>query len=168
MSKMVPFESAFSFQVSAFSCRIQNMKVSLDELNDFAKHVVADLPNTPGSHAHVIGLSGNLGAGKTTFTQLVAKELGVDSTVHSPTYTLLQSYPIDNGPFKKLIHIDAYRLTPNEKDTIGWREYVADPTNFILVEWPENLPGWTRSEFPMIKFSVVDEETREVAHHYAP
>ncbi len=140
------------------------MRASLAELADFAKQYVAQLPKTHGSSAHIVGLKGNLGAGKTTFAKLVAKELGVTGTVHSPTFTLVQAYPIEHPPFKKLIHIDAYRLSPSDKDTIGWGTYAADPANVILVEWPENLPGNTK-QFPTIEFSVVDEETRELAHY---
>ena len=140
------------------------MRASLSELADFAKQYVAQLPKAPGTSAHIVGLKGNLGAGKTTFAKLVAKELGVTTTVHSPTFTLVQAYPIDKPPFKKLIHIDAYRLAPGDIDTIGWEAYAADPANVILVEWPENLPGAPK-QFPTIEFSVVDEETRELAHY---
>ncbi len=141
------------------------MRLSLSELADFAKRYVTELKDVPGEHAHVTGLMGNLGAGKTTFVQLIAKELGVQKTVQSPTFTLLQAYPIQKGRFKKLIHIDAYRLSPGEKDTIGWSDYVNNPENLIFVEWPENLPGGFPKEFPTIGFSVVDEHTRDIAHY---
>lgn len=141
------------------------MRASLSELADFAKKFAHELPETLSNKAHIVGLRGNLGAGKTTFAKLVAKELGVTATVHSPTFTLVQAYPIDKPPFKKLVHVDAYRLSPDDADTIGWAKYSADPHNIILVEWPENLPGGFSGAFPVIEFSVVDEETRELAHY---
>ena len=141
------------------------MRTSLSELAGFAKRFVDELPKIPAREAHVIGFKGDLGAGKTTFVKLVAKELGVDATVHSPTFTLLQSYAIEREPFKKLIHIDAYRLTSGDTDTIGWRACIADPENLILVEWPENIPGGFPKEFSIIEFSVVDEHTRNVVRY---
>jgi tRNA threonylcarbamoyl adenosine modification protein YjeE len=149
------------------------MQVSLADLSDFAKRFVAELPATPGVGAHVVGLKGDLGAGKTTFVQMVAKELGVTATVTSPTFVFVQVYGIDHGPFRRLVHIDAYRLSKDDPDTIGWREYRADPANLILVEWPEHLPGLTASAgdfgatFPIIEFKVIDDASRDVVH-YAP
>ena len=139
------------------------MKVSLSALPAFAKDFVAALPRVKGVHAHAVTLSGELGAGKTTFVQSVARELGVNALVTSPTFILLQLYAIDRPPFKRLIHVDAYRLSPGEKDTIGWSEYGADPENLILLEWPERLPGGAPRDARGLEFKVVDETTRDIS-----
>lgn len=141
------------------------MEMTLQDLADFARRVVAELPQTAGERAHVIGLSGPLGAGKTTFVQIVARELGVLGTVPSPTFTLVRPYDISHPVFKRLIHIDAYRLLERDAGGIGWEDYHSDPKNIILVEWPENLGAEIASHIPTIRFSVVDEETRGIAHY---
>ncbi len=143
------------------------MNVSLVALSDFAKEVVSQLPKTAGPTACVIGLSGELGAGKTAFAQEVAKALGVAVPVTSPTFILVRPYPIAHPPFSRLIHIDAYRLSPGEKDTFGWRDYAADPHNLILAEWPERLPGGMPAGARAFRFTVVDNQTRDITETYA-
>jgi tRNA threonylcarbamoyladenosine biosynthesis protein TsaE len=131
----------------------------------YAQEFVEALPNIAGDTAYVVGLRGNLGAGKTTFVQAVAKELGVKEAITSPTFVIAQSYDIQHTIYKKLIHMDAYRLTPLEPDTIGFGAALADPSNLILVEWPENLPTVIQREvagMPVLKFETVDETTRRV------
>jgi tRNA threonylcarbamoyladenosine biosynthesis protein TsaE len=116
--------------------------------------------------ATVLALQGNLGSGKTTFTQAVARELGVIETVTSPTFVIQKNYEITNpryvGTFKKLIHIDAYRIEdPGELETIGFKKLVTDPDNLILIEWPEKvgelLPA---QQTKTIKFTFVDDTRR--------
>lgn len=141
------------------------MEMTLAELNDFAKRVVLELPKSKGTMAHVIGLSGPLGAGKTTFVQMVAKELGVSATVPSPTFTLVRPYEITHSAFKRLIHIDAYRLTDADTRGIGWEEYATNPENVVIVEWPENLGEEVARNIPTIRLDVVSENTRNVAHY---
>ena len=90
--------------------------------------------------ALVVALSGELGAGKTTFVQSIAQELGVDEVVTSPTFVLEKVYQLNEQIFKRLVHIDAYRLNGvHELAAIGWDEIVKDPSNLILVEWPEKI-----------------------------
>ncbi len=139
------------------------MEMTLADLSDFAKRVVNELPKTPGTSAHIIGLSGPLGAGKTTFVQMVAKELGVTDTVPSPTFTLVRPYDINHPAFKRLIHIDAYRLSGDARG-IGWEEYAQNPGNLIVVEWPEHL-GAVAESIPTVRLSVVNEEKRAVTHY---
>ena len=87
--------------------------------------------------AAIVALSGDLGAGKTTLAQAIARELGVKESVISPTFVIMKSYPIVRGPYKQLIHIDAYRLnSETELEKLGWAELAGDPKNLILIEWP--------------------------------
>lgn len=72
-------------------------EVSLKELSNFVKEFLNDL-QTSNVCKNVIGLYGNLGAGKTTFVKEVAKQLGVTSDVTSPTFTLMQEYEISRQP----------------------------------------------------------------------
>jgi tRNA threonylcarbamoyladenosine biosynthesis protein TsaE len=138
------------------------MRISRAGLPDFAKRLVAALPHKAGERAYVVGLSGELGAGKTAFVQEVAKTLGVTVPVTSPTFVLAQPYPIHHAPFSRLVHIDAYRLDAGHKDTLGWREYAADPRNLVLVEWPERLPGGIPEGTRVLTFTVAGDDARDI------
>lgn len=140
------------------------MLVPLGKLASFAHDFVETLPKKEGTRAHVVGLSGDLGAGKTTFVQHVARELGVTDAVTSPTFVIAERYPITHAPFTSLVHIDAYRLEPNEASTIGWNEFTSDPTNLVLVEWPENLGDGFPKDAPLLTFTVADETSRHISH----
>lgn len=88
----------------------------------------------------VVCLEGDLGAGKTTFTQALAAELGVTGRVTSPTFCLVQEHhgaPRADGGETLFVHMDLYRLN-NEDDVlaIGWEDYL-ERGAILAVEWPE-------------------------------
>ena len=130
-------------------------------MSKIAREWLLDISNTYGGRdeALVVGLSGHLGAGKTAFVKLLAKELGVEEEVTSPTFVLMKIYEVDQKfkvheqqresaeasskiqiPWNRLIHIDAYRLERREElEALDWENLVADKNNLILIEWPENV-----------------------------
>lgn len=84
--------------------------------------------------AIVVHLSGELGAGKTTFVGGVIDALGVAGPARSPTYTLVEPYQAGG---RDIVHADLYRLRhPDELDELGWRDF-ARRGAIVLVEWPE-------------------------------
>ncbi len=89
-------------------------------------------------HATLITLAGELGAGKTSFTQGMARALGIAEPVTSPTFVLEKAYELAGQPFARLVHIDAYRLE-GEKSLapLGFQELYAAPSNLIVLEWPD-------------------------------
>ncbi len=90
--------------------------------------------------ATFVTLSGSLGAGKTAFTQAVARALGVEEIVTSPTFVLEKIYLLKDQLFKRLIHIDAYRLEKGaDLASLGFDELMQDAGNLILLEWPEKV-----------------------------
>jgi len=86
----------------------------------------------------VVTLSGDLGAGKTTFARGVLRGLGWQGPVKSPTYTLLEHYPVSNI---YLYHFDFYRFAnPRDWESTGAAEHFT-PASVALVEWPERVAG---------------------------
>ena len=90
--------------------------------------------------ATVVVLQGELGSGKTAFAKALGKMMGINEHIVSPTFVIMKSYNIDWKGFKKLIHIDAYRLeSESELLSLGWNKLVANPEHLILIEWPERV-----------------------------
>jgi len=97
-----------------------------------ARALPATLPLT------VLALSGELGAGKTTLVRGLLRALGVTAVVRSPTYTLVELYPLEA---LTVVHADLYRLgDPAELDLLGLREW-AQPGFLWCIEWPERAAG---------------------------
>lgn len=142
---------------------------SIAELEVFAQGFIAET-RPEEVHATVIGLSGDLGSGKTAFVKAVAHALGVTEVVRSPTFVLAKFYDIPGcDSWSRLVHIDAYRLdSPAELRALRFDELIADPRNLVLVEWPEQAGILFPSDAHTIAFRVVDETTRVLsrsAHH---
>jgi tRNA threonylcarbamoyladenosine biosynthesis protein TsaE len=130
---------------------------SLEEFNAEAKRFARTL--TPGPTARVVALSGDLGAGKTTYVQQMAREFGVEDQVNSPTFVIEKIYACTEGPFVRLVHIDAYRLKgAHEVEVLGWKELVADSGNLILLEWPENIGDALPRDAIRVKIQGADDE----------
>ncbi len=98
----------------------------------------------------IIGLSGDLGAGKTVFVRGLAQGLGIKSRITSPTFVLMKIYKIKGKTkIKNLVHIDAYRINSYRDITaIGVQEYFYRPDTVVVIEWAEKikkiLPAKTR------------------------
>jgi tRNA threonylcarbamoyladenosine biosynthesis protein TsaE len=120
------------------------------------------------SGATLITLSGELGAGKTSFTQGVARTLGVSETVTSPTFVLEKIYelPEDHGRwFNRLVHIDAYRLENGSAlAPLGFDELMKDNFNLILLEWPEHVADALPSPAVQISLAVAPKNTRVISY----
>jgi tRNA threonylcarbamoyladenosine biosynthesis protein TsaE len=162
----------FSYQKCANIQVINSMKYvskNLEETQKIANDFVAGLlPSDKG--ATVVGLYGDLGAGKTAFTQSLAKVFGVEEVVTSPTFVIMKVYPviadsnfvIRNSCFDHLIHIDAYRLEKSEELLhLGWREIILDHKNIILIEWPERVEN-IMPEHIRINLTAISENSREI------
>lgn len=129
---------------------------TLAELETEAGHFAGELALSPrGQGATLITLSGELGAGKTALTKAVARVLGVEETVTSPTFVLEKIYLLPkNQPFKHLVHIDAYRLEKGaDLAPLGFDELMKDSGNLILLEWPERVAGALPT--PTIRVSLI-------------
>lgn len=114
----------------------------------------------------ILALSGPLGAGKTTFTQALARALGSEGDPRSPTFSLMRTYRLNNHPsLKRLIHIDAYRLEkPEDMLALNLEEEMAESGTLLVIEWPENIQAWLNRQpgYCLMTINVQEVERREV------
>ena len=142
---------------------MQKLSKSLEETRELARDFLAGL-SVNNAGATVIGLSGDLGSGKTAFTQALARELGISEPITSPTFVLEKIYKLANQKFAKLIHIDAYRLESGEELLkLGFAELLQDKNNLIIIEWVERVKE-ILGDFREIDFKFIDEQTREIKY----
>jgi len=99
----------------------------------------------------VLCLEGDLGAGKTTFTQGLLKGLGCEGPFTSPTFVLMKKYK------ENIYHLDAYRIDETSLDDLGWEELITDLKNIIIVEWSERIKNKIPKNANWIKFEWVDQ-----------
>ena len=116
--------------------------------------------------AMVVALSGDLGGGKTTFTQGFAKGFGIRENVLSPTFLILKTYkiPTSSGPgYKFFTHIDAYRLEePKEILNLGWKELVGNPRRIIVIEWARRIKRILPKIYLDIRFDFISPNIRRL------
>ena len=138
-------------------------EIKEDDLKKIAKEIVDKISLIKKDEASLVILSGELGAGKTALSKEIAKYLGVKEKIISPTFVIMKIYKTKDKNFKKLIHIDAYRLSKsNELLILGWEEIMKDKNNLILVEWPENVPECTAFPLCSIEIIHINEDTRNL------
>ena len=146
---------------------------SVEETWALAKKLAAELK--PGD---VICLEGDLGAGKTTFTQGLAAALDVPGRVNSPTFCIVQEHRASSIPHPSsliprpssliphpsyLVHMDLYRLhDENDVIAVGWEDYLAQGA-ILVVEWPDRAGSLIPSDARHIVFTHLDgEESRRI------
>lgn len=138
---------------------------SLDEVAAAAAGFT-DVLSPKESGATLVTLSGELGAGKTTFTQNVARALGVEGAVTSPTFVLMKIYALPEGKrFKRLVHVDAYRLKGGkELAPLGFDEVLEDAGNLVLLEWPEQVADGLPVADHELKLEVLSDTSRKLIY----
>ncbi len=115
-------------------------------------------------------LEGELGAGKTTFTQGFLQGLKIKGPYTSPTFLIMKHYKkgISNKSqnskhkIQNIFHIDAYRIREKDLLNLGWEEIVADSNNIILVEWAERIRKIIPANSIWIKFKWISKNEREI------
>ena len=138
-----------SFFYTRVFANIGLMEIVLKSLQDtqkIAKKIAKDLVKNSGS---VLALYGNLGSGKTTFTQFLAKALGVKEKILSPTFVIMKTYKRDTNTrihandtnrIRNLVHIDTYRLnSAKDLTSLGLKDLLKDKENILVIEWPEKV-----------------------------
>jgi tRNA threonylcarbamoyladenosine biosynthesis protein TsaE len=131
------------------------------ETQKFGEKLAKDVLSLPQEKtAVVIVLSGNLGAGKTTFLQGFAKGIGVKEKILSPTFVIMKRFKIKKGNF---YHIDCYRIdSPRDILELDFTKIILEPKNIVAIEWPEKIKKLLPKKSVMIKFKFIDKNTREI------
>jgi tRNA threonylcarbamoyladenosine biosynthesis protein TsaE len=146
-----------------YNARMKHVSKSQENTKEIARDFVESLK--VGAKARVVGLAGDLGAGKTTFSQAVGEVLGVEEHMQSPTFLIEKIYELRDKPWKHLIHIDAYRLEKSDElISLGWEKIISEPENIILVEWADKIQNILPSDTQTIHFNFVDDTTREIEY----
>lgn len=118
---------------------------------DETKAIAAELAKV--SQSNIFALTGELGAGKTTFVQGFAKGLGIKEKIISPTFILIKQHQIPNAK-NVFYHIDLYRLANFSQ--LGFDEILSNPNNIILIEWGEKIKEILPKN--TIKINITKEE----------
>jgi tRNA threonylcarbamoyladenosine biosynthesis protein TsaE len=159
------------------------MNFSKDDLDHVAQNIAQESRlRASWEHATLITFSGDLGAGKTTLIQTIARHLGVTETLQSPTFVIYKIYdltpdltpnpsPARRGethhPWKKFIHGDMYRLeSSDEIKKLGWEQLLADPENIICIEWPEKIADAIPDWVSRVTLHHQGEDTRSFDIHH--
>lgn len=151
--------------------KIVNISKNAKQTQDIAQNLILDLvPN------NVICLYGDLGSGKTTFVQGLAKALGIKKAIISPTFVLVRKHklkvkiPFGEGMnnyigwnFEYFYHIDLYRLSQQKDiENLGLGEIINDPQNIVAIEWAEKMGSLLPEKRIDIRFENLGQDNRRI------
>ena len=110
----------------------------------------------------IVTLTGDLGAGKTVFSRGFARALGVEGSISSPTFTIVQEYELSTGT---LYHMDLYRISSDEEAiSFGIEDFLNDPNAINLIEWPQRLEWLLPENIITVEMSHVSEFQRKIRY----
>lgn len=140
---------------------MEHLTHSADETRSLGAAVARD--TKPGS---VLALSGDLGAGKTTFVQGLLEALGAEKPFVSPTFVIMKEYDLDTPSImgiRRIYHVDAYRMDdPSEIEKLGFAEWCEDGEGIVIVEWPEKIAPLLPPTTKTTSFKWVSDTNREI------
>ena len=112
--------------------------------------------------ALIIGCQGELGSGKTTFIQGMAKGLRIKERITSPTFVIFKKFKLGPVPhLKYFYHIDCYRVQSKDLLDLGFREIISQP-NLVVIEWAEKIKKILPKDTFWIKFKHLGHDKREI------
>ena len=131
----------------------------------FFKEVLRRL-NKP--RACVLGLNGELGAGKTAFAQGIARALGIKEKIQSPTFVLMKTYGIKKSsktrhPFSRFVHIDCYRMhTYRDAKPLDLKDILQDPHALVVIEWADQIKRVLPTDIITITFEHGEKRNERI------
>lgn len=134
--------------------------VTLDDLDDVASSLAKMFKG-----GDIVLFSAEMGSGKTTLISKLAKALGVETQVTSPTFAIVESYPLNDpvNSIEQLIHIDTYRLTHvNELYDLGFETIFAENA-LTGIEWVDRIEAFIDKGHFVVSIDEVDEDTRNIS-----
>jgi len=141
---------------------MRQITISEKQTFEFAKEFARSLKG-----GEIIGLVGELGAGKTVFTKGVAAGLGAKKNITSPTFVLMKVYEVKSrkSKIKSLCHIDAYRIkSPQDITAIGAEEYFNRPDTVTVIEWADGIKKILPERTRYIKLETVKAKERKITY----
>ena len=132
---------------------------SSQETRVFAKDLALEVRG-----GDVILLRGDLGSGKTTFTQGFAEGLGIKKQITSPTFLIIKTYEVLREDIKTLYHLDLYRLSSEKEiEEIGILDIFDDLEGVAIIEWGERLGNLLPMKRIDLRFKYLGEDKREIS-----
>lgn len=155
---------------------IERDVTQIDSLEYLADEVLEIIQARGPEEAVVLAFHGDLGAGKTTFIQLLAKKLGVVETVTSPTFMLMKMYllpvqynkydEVRDDVFLKFVHADVYRIEEiDEMRVLGFEKLLAEKGSIICIEWAEKVAEMLPQNVIDITFTLEGERRSVTISH---
>jgi tRNA threonylcarbamoyl adenosine modification protein YjeE len=134
---------------------------SAEETKELGKRLAREI--VPGT---LLCLRGDLGAGKTTFTQGLLEGFGAARPYVSPTFVIMKQYelpaPSATG-ISRIYHADAYRVEIKDFEELGFVEWCADPRGAVILEWPERIEAILPEKRIEISLTSLSENEREIS-----
>ena len=128
------------------------LKYNLEELKQASDYVLKNI------NSKILLVCGEVGSGKTTLIKEICKQLKVEDTVTSPTYTLINEYNANDG---LVIHMDLYRIENSEDiNDLGLFEYFDN--KFIIIEWPEKIMNDLDCNHSVLKIDLINVNERKI------
>ena len=137
---------------------MEHITNNAQETKELGKRLSADLKG-----GEVIALSGELGAGKTTFIQGLAEGLGVTERVTSPTFIISRNYPTNKNC--ELYHVDLYRLEENlenELKNLGLTNVLKEAKDIVVIEWADKMKDLLPEETIYMDIQILDKNSRKI------
>lgn len=144
-----------------FSFKSTSPKQTKQLAKELALFIVKDKPKN--ARPFIVLLKGELGAGKTTFTQGFMRGLGISKKITSPTFVLMKHYPLKARKYSDAYHIDCYRIkTHGDMETLDTRALFKNPKAIILIEWPERIKNILPKQSLKIYFDYGKKESERI------
>lgn len=130
--------------------------LTFEQINKLAEKIAEILKN-----GGCLGLIGDLGSGKTTFTKKMCSFYGIKENIKSPTFTYVIEYISEN---MKIYHFDVYRIQNSEEIyEIGFEDYIGEEDAVIIVEWADNILEEMPEDTLYVEIEHNDDITRKVS-----